>query len=125
MKRTPLKRKTRLQARTPLKASKPLARSTGTRNKTARSQQTHSGFSAEVRQQALARDGGCVARSVWPLVRCGGWLHIHHVMLRSQGGPHTLENALVLCDTHHRIAHDVDRAGAEAAGIIKRASQTG
>ena len=72
----------------------------------------------------LARDVWCQA---WPLgfaldVRCAGPPHIHHRILRSQGGPHTVENLLLLCDRHHWMAHNIDRAGAEACGIIRRAS---
>lgn len=78
------------------------------------------GFPASVREAAKRRDGGCKGRAVWPDVSCSGGLHAHHVILRSQGGPNTLDNALTLCGAHHLHAHDVDRKGAEAAGIIKR-----
>ena len=55
-------------------------------------------------------------------VPCGGQLQAHHVVLRSQGGAHTVENGLSVCQIHHQHAHDVDRAGAEAAGIIQRST---
>jgi hypothetical protein len=44
----------------------------------------------------------------------------HHVQLKAQGGPDIPENLLFLCRKVHRYAHDVDRAGAEARGIIAR-----
>ncbi|QOR55380.1 MAG: hypothetical protein SHS37scaffold145_31 [Phage 71_18] len=44
----------------------------------------------------------------------------HHVILRSQGGPDQLWNLLFVCSKVHQHAHDVDRAGAEERGIIKR-----
>lgn len=44
----------------------------------------------------------------------------HHMQLRSQGGPDQLWNLLWVCQRVHHHAHDVDRAGAEARGIIKR-----
>lgn len=46
--------------------------------------------------------------------------HAHHVVLRAQGGDHHPDNLLWLCHVVHRHAHDVDRAGAEARGIIRR-----
>lgn len=124
MKRSPLRRVTPLRPRKPPHASTKEAGLPATKKKVKRQGKPSSGFSAEVRQEALERDRCCQAAGVWPLVRCGGRLHVHHVLLRSQGGPDVLDNALVLCAVHHQIAHDVDRAGAEAAGIIKRWSAT-
>lgn len=46
--------------------------------------------------------------------------HVHHVILRSQGGPDEVWNLLLVCHVVHTHAHDVDRAGAEARGIIRR-----
>lgn len=70
----------------------------------------------------IERDRYCQA---WPMgygwdVRCAGRPHVHHRILRSHGGPDTLENLLLLCDTHHWMAHNIDRAGAERCGIIIR-----
>jgi hypothetical protein len=121
MKRSPLQRKTPLKAKTPLKRTPLKARSSLPQSPRTPTKKKRSGFSLQVREQALSRDKGCVARGVWPTVRCFGRLHVHHVILRSQGGPDTLDNALVLCSAHHTHAHDVDRAGAEAAGIIRSA----
>ena len=76
----------------------------------------------EVAETVLARDRWCVAhRMGWDWdVRCAGRLHIHHAVLRSQGGRDHPDDLLVLCDLHHHRAHNVDRAGAEEHGIIRR-----
>jgi hypothetical protein len=44
----------------------------------------------------------------------------HHRRLRAQGGPDTPANVMLLCKTAHDQAHNVDRAGANALGIIVR-----
>ena len=46
--------------------------------------------------------------------------HVHHVILRSQGGPDEPWNLLHVCNTAHDWAHNVDRAEAERLGIIRR-----
>jgi len=51
---------------------------------------------------------------------CHGRLHAHHVVLRSQGGRDELDDLLTLCERHHDYAHNVDRRGAELAGVIRR-----
>lgn len=71
----------------------------------------------------LARDLWMCQARAWGFgldVQCTGVLHVHHRRLLSHGTDHSFENLLTLCDAHHRHAHDVDRAGAEAAGIIVR-----
>jgi hypothetical protein len=57
-------------------------------------------------------------------IRCSQGLHVHHALLRSHGGQDRLEDLLVLCPRHHTWAHERDRAGAEAAGVIRRSSGT-
>ncbi len=32
-------------------------------------------------------------------------VHIHHIKYRSEGGPHTRENLIVLCEKHHTEVH--------------------
>lgn len=81
------------------------------------------GVTPETATYVLNRDGSCRA---WAMgfatdVRCEGRPHIHHRRLRSQGGPHTADNLLVICELHHRLAHDVRRAEAERCDIIVRA----
>lgn len=76
----------------------------------------------EVAEYVLRRDGGCVAHR-WGFdldTPCAGRPHVHHRVLRSQGGKHTADNLCVLCSLHHLRAHDVIRAEANAAGIILR-----
>ena len=76
----------------------------------------------ETAAYVLARDGDCRA---WAMgfatdVRCQGRGHIHHRVLRSQGGGHDADNLLLLCELHHRLAHDVRRAEAEMSRVIVR-----
>jgi hypothetical protein len=33
------------------------------------------------------------------------WLHAHHIVPKSKGGPDTLENLTTLCSGHHRVVH--------------------
>jgi len=30
---------------------------------------------------------------------------VHHVLYRSQGGKHTMDNLILLCEPHHRLVH--------------------
>jgi hypothetical protein len=76
----------------------------------------------EVAETVLARDRWCVAHRMgfaWD-VPCSGAPHIHHAVLRSQGGRDHPDDLLLLCEAHHHHAHNVDRRGAEASGIIRR-----
>lgn len=41
----------------------------------------------------------------WAEARCD----VHHRKLKSRGGLHTIENAIVLCPNHHRVEHDRKR----------------
>lgn len=77
---------------------------------------------ADVYDEVMNRDRGCVAhRYGFALdMECSGRLVVHHVRLRGPLGPDEAWNLIVLCDAMHRHAHDRDRAGAEAAGIIIR-----
>lgn len=51
-----------------------------------------------------ARDGQCCTKCG---IYCGGSIHRHHKVFRSQGGATTLENVISLCQRHHREAHGV------------------
>jgi len=81
-----------------------------------------------IRRQVLVRDGWqCQAHNYeYALhVRCSGPLHVHHRRLKGMGGTsrtdvHDPDFLLTLCARHHTYAHDVDRAGANAAGVIVR-----
>ena len=55
-----------------------------------------------------ARSGGrCEFRSGhYDDIRCDELAdHRHHIRMRSQGGDHSLENLLHVCDHHHRFIH--------------------
>jgi 5-methylcytosine-specific restriction endonuclease McrA len=76
----------------------------------------------EVAEAVLRRDNGCVAHR-WNFaldVRCAGRLHVHHRVLRSQGGADEVDNLCTLCERHHDEAHNVSRAHAERTGVIIR-----
>lgn len=52
----------------------------------------------KIRQQVIDRDIYCQG--------CGKpGVHIHHIIFRSAGGKHTLNNLVYLCDVCHRMAH--------------------
>ena len=72
--------------------------------------------------EVYARDGDCRAHAMGFATdeRCKGRLHIHHRVLRSQGGDNRVENLLLICDHHHHLAHRVRRREAEEAGVIIR-----
>lgn len=81
---------------------------------------------SDVRDAVLRRDGWRCQAHAWGFaldLPCSyGEPHVHHRRLRSQGGSDDPDMLLTLCQAHHRHAHDVDRAGAELAGIIVRSS---
>ena len=109
--RTPLRRRIGLRPAGPVLARRPKPATQPRDNR----------FDADTRRAIFTRDRWeCQARHIWPDIECNGRLHAHHVILRSQGGPGTVDNGLTVCALHHLHAHDVDRAGAEAAGIIRR-----
>ncbi|NNL12612.1 MAG: DUF222 domain-containing protein [Acidimicrobiia bacterium] len=63
----------------------------------------------KVRRLVLNRDGGCTIDGCTSRYR----LEIHHIIPRSQGGTHDLENLTTLCWWHHHIAihgrgHNID-----------------
>jgi len=81
----------------------------------------------QTREWVLSRDRGCMAhRMDFALdLPCRGPLVVHHRIIKGMGGTSIPEmnedtNLLTLCDYHHTHAHERDRAGAEAAGIIVR-----
>ena len=54
----------------------------------------------KVRRLVLNRDGGCTIDGCGSRYR----LEIHHIIPRSQGGTHDLENLTTLCWWHHHVA---------------------
>jgi hypothetical protein len=77
----------------------------------------------DVRVAVLRRDNyTCQAkvRGYAPEVACAGRNHVHHVVLRSQGAVDSPDDLLTVCLAHHDHLHNVDRAGAEAFGLVRR-----
>jgi hypothetical protein len=65
----------------------------------ARAQQT---TPPALRRAILARDH---RRCRVPGCRNSAFVDVHHLHLRSEGGPHRSENLITLCGAHHRAAH--------------------
>lgn len=60
---------------------------------------------AAVAEAVLERaDGACEGMVRGVCVGTGG--HLHHRMMRSQGGRHTVENLVLLCHACHKYVHD-------------------
>lgn len=99
MKRTPLQRRTAIR-RTPFPRRRP-AKSTV--------------IPWTVRQEVEARSGGLCE---WP--SCPEQAtDLHHRLMRSQGGKHTVENLAALCRSHHRHIHDHPAQSYESGWLIK------
>lgn len=61
---------------------------------------------AELRAELLESRAGrkCEAQGFhrW---HCSGYLTLHHLLRRSQGGSNAPENLIVVCTVHHRLIH--------------------
>jgi hypothetical protein len=55
-----------------------------------------------LRRALLTRDRGCR----WPGCTTRRFLHAHHVVFWSKGGPTALSNLVTLCGAHHRLVHE-------------------
>ena len=62
------------------------------------------GFTADTREAAKRRDGGCVLRRYLPEHVCLGELEVHHRKLRRHRD-HSLDNAASLCRSGHLYVH--------------------
>lgn len=72
----------------------------------------------EARLAVLERDRHfCQAFGVQAL-ECQGRLHVHHILPRSRGGKHDLDNLVTLCSRHHEWAHGHPLAAKEL-GLIR------
>ena len=125
MKRSgPLSRKTPLRGGGPLSRTAPKRPSPSTlRSKASKpKKRARAGVTPETRLYVLDRDGRCMAHPIgFALdIPCAGRPHVHHVLLRSQGGGHEPDNLLTICERHHTCAHDERRSEAEDANIIVR-----
>jgi 5-methylcytosine-specific restriction endonuclease McrA len=76
-----------------------------------------------LREAVLRRDGGCVARSIVPDIRCVGSLQVHHLWRRSQGGPNEDWNLKSVCAAHHEWIHRNVRQ-AKLLDLIRMPGQT-
>lgn len=98
MKRTPLQRKTPLRRSSTLKQGSNLSRKKAPRRRSL-------AVDKDLYTSVLARDGGCVARTMIPEVRCFGRIDPHHQLMRSQGGKDSLDNLIAVCRSHHDWIH--------------------
>lgn len=101
MKRSPLRRKTPLK-RTPFVVRRKKAQ----------------GVPKDIYAQVVLRDQGCRASLLAPDVRCFGRLDPHHVLRKSQGGPDTLDNLVLLCRAHHDHVHR-NPAWSKSVGLLR------
>jgi 5-methylcytosine-specific restriction endonuclease McrA len=120
-----------MQRSKPLRRGKPLKRSGFVRSGQAsqrpskQSKPRNGSVTPETAQAVIERDKGCVAHRLGFALDdgCSGRGHIHHVVLRSQGGGHDESNLIVICEHHHDLAHNSRRSEAEEAGVIRRKEQ--
>lgn len=110
MKRSPLKRGASQLRRTPLKRSKRIRPQSD----------AHRESQAELRAlypALIERSGGCCELRFSSACR-GYGEHPHHVLKRSQGGKHTVENLLWSCDPCNSAVEDEpERARARGLAI--------
>jgi len=71
----------------------------------------------QVKATVFQRDGRCrLAGSL--LGPCLGRLTPHHLWKSGQGGPDHPCNIITLCEFHNGLVEDMDRADAEALGLV-------
>lgn len=104
MKRTPLNRKTPLKSYTTLKRTQMKRRSS-------------SGVPKSVAQVVKDRAAGrCEAGTP----KCVGRVdHLHHRLLRSQGGKHTEDNLLAVCMPCHTFIHHHPQRSVDNGWIVR------
>lgn len=73
----------------------------------------------EVKDAVWRRSGGMCEAGVAEGCRKYA-AHIHHRLMRSQGGPDTLANAWHLCSVCHAYIHDHPQESYEAGWLIRR-----
>jgi 5-methylcytosine-specific restriction endonuclease McrA len=80
----------------------------------------------QLRERVLRRDSyTCQAKVRGYPHLCTGRLHVHHVVLRSQGGRDHPDDLLTVCSSAHHHIHNVDRTLAEEYGLIRRKGNYG
>jgi len=106
MKRSPLRRKTPLRAKSSI-------------TRTAMKVKPRRPMRPEFRQAVIKRDTSCRAEALWRDVPCSGAAHIHHVLMRSQGGKDTLEDCILVCSAHHEAIH-ANPERSYSLGLLRR-----
>lgn len=118
MKRSgPPQRKTPLKAKTPLRPKKPSTAGSHLKQREiqTRARRQKSDFTPGVKDMVRKRSGGycefpgCTKRAS----------HFHHRLMRSHGGPGTVENCAHLCVHHHDHVH-ANPAESYANGMLIR-----
>ena len=71
------------------------------RFKTTKKKSKKPDVSEDLRNEVLEADGHCCRFCG----RSSGYLHVHHIVYRSQGGPHEVGNLISLCPEHHDRVH--------------------
>lgn len=75
-----------------------------------------------MRRALLARDRGCR----FPGCTSRRFIHAHHVIFASRGGPTALSNLVALCSHHHHLIHEGGfRLEMEASGTVRIFSPDG
>lgn len=119
-----------LKRRTPLVAHSTLRRSTSPIPPMSKRRKGQLGRRAEVRQEVLERDGGCVGAEAWPDVACwhpaGEPLDVHEVQKRSRNPRAWLAPTLCvsLCRRHHELT-EAEPAKASELGLLLPSWSTG
>jgi hypothetical protein len=93
-----------LDVKDPMKRAERILSVPGRVNQLSRSTK---GPAAIVKYQIIKRDKGCCTYRDKNGNRCENtrWTEIHHILPRSKGGDHRLENLTTLCSTHHKHVH--------------------
>lgn len=118
MKRSgPLKRKAPLKSKTELARSKPSMAGHHLKRRAIepRARRQRSDFTPGVKRMVRDRSGGYCEFPGCP--RRGE--HFHHRLMRSHGGPGTVENCAFLCRDHHGHVH-ANPAESYANGLLVR-----
>ncbi len=59
-------------------------------------------FTKELRRAVEIRDIGCAFPGC---ARGAAWCQVHHILHWVNGGPTSLDNAVLVCGYHHRLVH--------------------